>query len=235
MSVRAARWAVADCGDHHSAASRPPSAVGAAGPQTRAAGDFPVASDVRVGGDESQTRLVVDFTHKVDIRAFTLANPYRVVIDMPQVAFQLPGQDRRERPRPDQGVPLRAGHAGRLAHGASTWRSRPGSRRPSCSKPDNGQPARLVLDLAAVDRDTFMRAIALDNRAPDSGYKPPAAVRRRRTSKADPRPLVVLDPGHGGIDNGTRAASGELEKIDRAGILADAARPASKRPANTAW
>src|SRR5262249_22751788 len=28
----------------------------------------------------------------------------------------------------------------------------------------------------------------------------------------DSRPLVVIDPGHGGIDNGTRAASGEMEK-----------------------
>src|SRR5262249_44048705 len=29
----------------------------------------------------------------------------------------------------------------------------------------------------------------------------------------DPRPLVVIDPGHGGIDNGTRAPStGEMEK-----------------------
>ncbi len=27
-----------------------------------------------------------------------------------------------------------------------------------------------------------------------------------------PRPLIVIDPGHGGIDNGTRAPSGETEK-----------------------
>ena len=61
-----------------------------AAPPTRAVNDFPIASEVRLGGDEAQTRLVMDFSHKVDIRAFTLANPYRVVIDMPQVAFQLP-------------------------------------------------------------------------------------------------------------------------------------------------
>ncbi|MBI4273288.1 MAG: AMIN domain-containing protein, partial [Rhizobiales bacterium] len=53
---------------------------------------FPVASDVRVGGDESQTRFVVDLTRKVDIRAFTLADPYRVVIDLPQVTFNLPAK-----------------------------------------------------------------------------------------------------------------------------------------------
>ena len=51
---------------------------------------FPVATEIRVGGDDAQTRFVVDLTRKVDIRAFTLADPYRVVIDMPQVTFALP-------------------------------------------------------------------------------------------------------------------------------------------------
>jgi N-acetylmuramoyl-L-alanine amidase len=40
----------------------------------------------------------------------------------------------------------------------------------------------------------------------------------------DPRPLVVIDPGHGGIDNGTKAATGELEKtivLDFALMLRD--------------
>src|SRR6266480_1935050 len=60
----------------------------AAGPQSRAPDDFPVASEVRLGGDDKEMRFVVDFSHKIDIRAFTLANPYRVVIDMPQVTFQ---------------------------------------------------------------------------------------------------------------------------------------------------
>jgi N-acetylmuramoyl-L-alanine amidase len=50
----------------------------------------PVASDSRVGGDDAQTRFVMDFSQKVDLRAFTLADPYRVVIDLPQVIFNLP-------------------------------------------------------------------------------------------------------------------------------------------------
>jgi N-acetylmuramoyl-L-alanine amidase len=72
-------------------------------------------------------------------------------------------------------------------------------------------PGRLVLDLIAVDRETFLRAAAIDNRLPRDAP--------RRTDRdvptatdGDPRPVIVLDPGHGGIDSGTRAASGELEK-----------------------
>ena len=51
---------------------------------------FPTAQGVRLGGDDKQTRFVMDFDRKVDLAAFTLADPYRVVIDLPQVAFQLP-------------------------------------------------------------------------------------------------------------------------------------------------
>ena len=210
MSVRAARWAVliaAIITGGLAASER----VGATGPQTRAVGDFPVASAVRVGGDESQTRLVVDFTQKVDIRAFTLANPYRVVIDMPQVAFQFPARTGES----GRGL-IKAFRFGLVMQGGSRMvidLAKPARiERAFVLESNNDQPARLILDLAAVDREVFLRAIALENRAPDSGYKRAIPVPATRDEKADPRPLVVLDPGHGGIDNGTRASSGELEK-----------------------
>ena len=44
-----------------------------------------MATDARLGGDETQTRFVMDFSRKIDLHAFTLADPYRVVIDIPQV------------------------------------------------------------------------------------------------------------------------------------------------------
>ena len=76
--------------------------------------------------------------------------------------------------------------------------------------PANGQPARLVLDLAATDRDYFMRAIALDNRATEISRR--QHIQSVAKPSGDPRPLIVIDPGHGGIDNGTKASSGEMEK-----------------------
>ena len=53
------------------------------------AGDFPVASEVRLAGDEKQTRFILDLDKKIDVHAFLLANPYRAVIDIPQVSFRL--------------------------------------------------------------------------------------------------------------------------------------------------
>jgi N-acetylmuramoyl-L-alanine amidase len=175
----------------------------------------PVATDARVGGDAKQTRFVVDLSRKVDIRAFTLADPYRVVIDLPQVSFQLPPK---------------AGERGRgLVKAFRFGLVMPGGSRIVLDvtgpvrvekafvlDPSDGQPARLVLDLVGIDREAFLRAAAVDNRvAPEGARKPEPPSNSGR----DQRPVIVLDPGHGGIDTGTRAPSGETEK----GVVLDIA------------
>ena len=187
-----------------------------------AAGALPVASDARLAGDDKQTRLVVDLSRKIDMRAFTLADPYRVVIDIPQVNFQLPPKT-GERGR---GV-IKAFRYGLVMQGGSrividvTGPVR--VAKAFVLDPAEGQPARMVVDLTPVDRETFLRAVAIDNHLP----RPPDPAHRERDAaghSADPRPVVVLDPGHGGIDNGTRARSGELEKdmvLEFASMLRD--------------
>jgi N-acetylmuramoyl-L-alanine amidase len=73
-----------------------------------------------------------------------------------------------------------------------------------------GQPARLVLDLAATDRESFMRALTQKNQTRTASFT--SALQHELDRKGDPRPIVVLDPGHGGIDNGTVSADGVMEK-----------------------
>src|SRR4029077_3266238 len=51
---------------------------------------LPIATDARLGGDETQMRFVMDLSRKIDLHAFTLADPYRVVLDIPQLIFQFP-------------------------------------------------------------------------------------------------------------------------------------------------
>jgi N-acetylmuramoyl-L-alanine amidase len=51
--------------------------------------------------------------------------------------------------------------------------------------------------------------MAIDTRAARADLPRPD---QPETKGGDPRPLVVLDPGHGGIDNGTKGPGGELEK-----------------------
>ena len=54
------------------------------------AAHLPVATAARVAGDETRTRFVADLTVPVGYTVYVLANPYRVMIDLPQVAFALP-------------------------------------------------------------------------------------------------------------------------------------------------
>jgi N-acetylmuramoyl-L-alanine amidase len=182
--------------------------IGPSGAPASAPNDFPVASDVRLGGDDTQTRLIVDLSHKVEIRAFTLANPYRVVLDMPQVTFQFPPKAGEV----GRGL-IKAFRFGLVMQGGSRMvidLARPAQVDMAfVLGAANDQPARLVLHLTATDREAFMRSVALESRAPE-GSKPQTPPETK--VNGDSRPLVVIDPGHGGIDNGTRAASGEMEK-----------------------
>src|SRR5215475_11006724 len=170
--------------------------------------ESPVATDARLAGDDRQTRLVIDISRKIDMRAFALADPYRVVIEIPQVNFQFPSNT-GERGR---GI-IKAFRYGLVMSGQSRIvidLAGPGRvTKAFVLDAVDGQPARMVLDLVAVDRETFLRATAIDNHLPRPAEPPP---HRDHDHARDPRPVVVLDPGHGGIDPGTRAPSGELEK-----------------------
>ena len=168
-----------------------------------------VASDLRIGGDDKQTRFVVDLNRKIDFAAFTLADPYRVVVDLPQVNFKLPAKAGTQ----SRGL-IKAFRYGLIMQGGSriVLDAKGPVRIEKAFVLDaaEGQPARLVLDLAAIDRAAFMRNISLQTRpAHNTGAKPSEPSVK---ADGDARPLIVVDPGHGGIDNGTKGSGGELEK-----------------------
>ena len=167
---------------------------------------YPVATDARLGGDDSQTRFVMDLSRKVDLRVFTLADPYRVVVDLPQVTFKLPPKTGET----GRGL-IKAFRFGLVMQGGSRIVFDVGKPvrvdKTFVLDPAEGQPARLVLDLTAIDRDSFLRALALESRP----IRPQIAARGGEPSgKGDPRPIIVLDPGHGGIDTGTKTADGDI-------------------------
>jgi N-acetylmuramoyl-L-alanine amidase len=183
-------------------------AAGLLGLASAGAGAFPVANEVRLGGDARDTRFVMDLSEKVDIATFTLADPYRLVIDLPQVAFQLPAKTGEN----GRGL-IKAFRYGLVMQGGSRivmdLKGPARVEKAFVLPPAEGQPARLVIDLAATDREAFVRNLSLDRR-PAQQSQPRLAL---PAVPDDPRPLVVIDPGHGGIDTGTKAASGEQEKI----------------------
>lgn len=177
-------------------------------PTVPAADSFPVATGVRLGGDGTQTRFIMDLDRKIDVHAFSLADPYRVVLDIPQVTFQLPPQVGEN----GRGL-IKAFRFGLVMPGGSRMvfdLTRP-ARVDKAFVMDAaaGAPARLVLDLVATDRESFLRTMAQEEKIARSEAPP---VTPPPPISNDPRPLLVLDPGHGGIDTGTRAPNGECEK-----------------------
>ncbi len=169
---------------------------------------FPVATEVRVGGDDKQTRFVVDLTRKIDVAAFTLADPYRVVIDLPQVTFKLPPQAGEH----GRGL-VKAFRFGLIMQGGSRivldTKGPVRVDKAFALGPAAGQPARLVLDLSATDRESFLRNITMQDRSPRPSTGKTVSVPE---AAGDVRPLIVVDPGHGGIDSGTKSGSGQDEK-----------------------
>jgi N-acetylmuramoyl-L-alanine amidase len=166
-----------------------------------------VATDLRIGGDDKQTRFVVDLNRKIELAAFTLADPYRVVVDLPQVTFKLPAKAATQ----SRGL-VKAFRYGLIMQGGSRivldTKGPVRIEKAFVLEAAEGQPARLVLDLVAIDRAAFLRNISLQARprASAKSSEPPVKV------DGDGRPLIVVDPGHGGIDNGTKGSGGELEK-----------------------
>jgi N-acetylmuramoyl-L-alanine amidase len=188
----------------------------AAIPNPAAASSFPIASDARLAGDARQTRFILDLDRPVQFRAFTLADPYRVIVDLTQVNFQLPAG---------------TGVAGRgLVKAYRYGLVMPGGSRivfdlngPAkiaksyVLEAANGQPPRLVLEFEEVDRTAFVQSLAPENRPElrPGIAEANAAVARADgpaapASPPDKRPVVVIDPGHGGADNGTEAGGNDI-------------------------
>ncbi len=166
---------------------------------------------VRVGAHEDKTRFVMELTEAPRFRIFTLDEPYRVVIDLPELEW---------RPPP-----------GALSEGAGMIAAmRFGLFAPGTSRvvldvsspilvsnvftipPGAGLGYRLVVDIKAVGPREFAAA----RTAPIVSTPPLAPLRTAALKvpvpRTDNRPTIVIDPGHGGIDSGARSITGALEK-----------------------
>ena len=155
-----------------------------------AASNFPIASDARLAGDAKQTRFVLDLDKTIQFRAFALADPYRVVVDIPQVSFRLPAGTGTA----GRGL-VKAFRYGLVMPGGSRIVfDLTGPARIANSyvlEAANGQPPRLVLELEEVDRTGFVQSLAAESRPQLRPAIADAALspRRRRKRRRRPSPL----------------------------------------------
>ena len=175
-----------------------------------------IAQDARVGGDLKRTRFVADLSETVEFRAFLLSDPYRVIIDLPEVKFQMPpGIGKKGR-----GL-ISAFRYGLFAKGKS--RIVIDAVGPVVIDKafvriaENDQPARLVIDLVQASEKDFeeqrKRQALLRTIQPGSQDPAIGSSTGKPSSNADSgKPVIVLDPGHGGPDPGTVTKDDVYEK-----------------------
>jgi len=178
-----------------------------------------IATDARLAGDAKQTRFVLDLDKTIQFRAFTLGDPYRVVVDIPQIDFRLPSGTGAT----GRGL-VKAFRYGLVMPGGSRLVfDLTGPAKIANSyvlDAANGQPSRLVLEIEEVDRAAFNQTAAAGSKpelrpaiAPANAAAPAeTAAPPKPDSPPDLRPVVVIDPGHGGLDNGTRSGGEVMEK-----------------------
>ncbi|ALK08899.1 N-acetylmuramoyl-L-alanine amidase [Blastochloris viridis] len=179
---------------------------------TKAKAQSAVAVDVRFAGDLARSRMILDLSTKVEMRVFTLADPYRVVVDIPGLEFRLPSEGGRD----GRGL-ITDFRYGNVSPGKARIvlevREPVAVDKAFVLEAIDDQPARLVVDLVRTDRATFLRSA--ETQTPARAEAAALAVKPEPVPPGakGQLPVVVIDPGHGGIDSGAAArGSGETEK-----------------------
>jgi len=178
-------------------------------------------SKIVLEGTKTATSVSLFLSHPVSFEVFTLSDPYRVVIDMPQVNFALSATGH------GHGL-VKAYRYGLFAPGRSRIvvdanapvmvRKTAQSSRPA--SPAGGRATVLRIDLERTDEIGFLlkppprRPVGRATAAVAAPLRSAAKrnTKRKNMARAVVEPVVVIDPGHGGIDPGAVGVSHVYEK-----------------------
>ncbi|KRA42587.1 hypothetical protein ASD80_09090 [Devosia sp. Root635] len=176
---------------------------------------LPNVMDVRVSVTPERARLVIDLAARTEFALVSLSGPDRLAIDVRAATFSVPEPS---------GKP--AGEGGSIAE-YLVEQAAPDRVRTTLTlsapaqvqqaymlDPFEDQPARLVVDVIPATAEEFAANVARDLAA--SGAAAPVADISTPAGGSElpiaTRPLVVIDPGHGGIDSGAETVDGIKEK-----------------------
>jgi N-acetylmuramoyl-L-alanine amidase len=170
------------------------------------AGSPAIAAAVKVESEGAKTRFKVTLSKAVTAQVSVMERPDRVIIDLPEVAFHLP----QEAGRSKEGL-IASYRYGLFAPGRSRVvmeLTQPAMVSGMTTVPDaTGAATILTIELSRAEREEFRRA-AVDNSAATREASPPPAAQDAK----DARPIIMIDPGHGGIDPGAAGSGNVVEK-----------------------
>jgi N-acetylmuramoyl-L-alanine amidase len=162
------------------------------------------AVNAEITGGERLTRFSLELSARVPYHISKLANPFRVVIDMPDVDFRLPAAAGQH-----GGGLIRAYRYGLLAPGKSRividTVGPVRVQQHALTARAGGRTVGLSLELAPTDAASFLADVR--PAAPPRPREPdPDDARDKPAPSVGAKPVVVIDPGHGGVDPGTHGA-----------------------------
>jgi N-acetylmuramoyl-L-alanine amidase len=156
--------------------------------------------------------LTVDLSARPLISANVLVDPDRVVIDMPEVNFQIDPATVKPFVNAAPGSLIKGFRFGLFAPGKSrividlTGPAR--VEKAEVVAIADGDPSRLTIELVKTDAASFRAAASQATKLPVQSARPPTAMPAPLSIK----PVIVIDPGHGGIDGGANGIDGSVEK-----------------------
>jgi len=167
--------------------------------------DLPVATDAKLEATGDGVRLTMMLSRPVALASAVMAGPDRIVIDLPSVNFQAQQSGKG-------GVGFVSAYRfGLFTHDKARIvldLAQPAIIAKAEMRPRRGGFGELVVELKRVPRAEFLAAAAeaaakkQDQRSDRLAHTPLDAK-----PAGDPRQLVVIDPGHGGIDPGAVIAA----------------------------
>jgi N-acetylmuramoyl-L-alanine amidase len=168
-----------------------------------------VGASVSISADA--TTFALTLSEGVPAEIFTLANPYRVIVDLPNVGFKLPAGTAKQ----SKGL-ISAFRYGLFAEGkARIVIDTTGPvqiKTAGMVRASSGVVLNLVL--IATDAASFGAGTGATRSTAtavgDKSLREPAEARPKR--RAGAKPVIVIDPGHGGIDPGATGAGAVAEK-----------------------
>lgn len=192
--------------------------AGSTGSIKSADGAIAAASPATLGGDVLHTRFLIGLPKEVEYRVFSLSNPNRVIVDISSTSLRLP-------PQPQENIAVglvRSFHAG--ASGPGKSRVVIEVIRPvvvdgaNIITTEDGKGHRLALDIVPVNPPTGakkpLKTASLSSLGVAVDVQPPLptpAMRPDQMAARTFKPIIVIDPGHGGDDSGAMK-NGVVEK-----------------------
>lgn len=174
--------------------------------------ELPIIYGVQTSEEAKNVRFILDVDRPFGFKAFALTKPDRLVIDLPPVSFEMThSMEQVERSIVKQfrfGVfgPRRSRIVLDLSHPVKVSRA-------YNLPPIDGNPLRVVIELekstGIISGDTL--SISPDGGSQNDQTNDSQTALTNIPQPKDKRPLVVLDPGHGGIDTGAVSSRGLVE------------------------